>query len=166
MSVVVVGYDTWTEAVINRLQKRDIEYTVLVTDRSVSTTLTERDIPVVYTATITEAAFAEADITDATAVLVATLDERQNVLAVLTAADVTTDTRIVTYASEQVDAAKLRRAGADTVVNIGPVTAELLVQAATNDMDPGALLEQLLDEDQIIETAADIRQTAQSAAEE
>ncbi len=157
MSVIVVGYDTWTEAVLDRLRELEISYTVLVTDTATEQTLIDRGYSVVQTPVIDEAAFQTAGITSATAVLVATLNDQENVLTVLTAADLDSAISIITFVNERVDAPKLRRAGADVVVNIGAVIAALLVQTALSEADPNSLLAQLLTDETTVETASDVR---------
>ncbi len=157
MSVIVVGYDTWTEAVLDRLRELAISYTVLVTDPATEHALVDRGHSVVQAPVIDETAFRTAGVTSTTAVLVATLDDQENVLTVLTAADLDPEISIITFVNERVDAPKLRRAGADVVVNIGAVIAALLVQTALSEADPDHLLAQLLTEDTTVETASDVR---------
>ena len=151
MHVLVVGYDIWARRVLDVLGQIDATCTLLTTDESLSS-----DHTTVATDTIDEAAFREANIDDADAILVSTLDDQHNVLAVLTAADLATGATIVTFANERTDAPKLRRAGADTVVVIGQVIAELLVETALTDADPEAIIDTILETDRAVETTTDI----------
>lgn len=148
MNVLVVGYDIWAKRILEVLSQTDATYTLLTTDDGLSP-----HHPTVSVDTIEEAAFQEAGIGDMDAVLVATLDDQHNVLAVLTAADLATDATIVTFVNERTDAPKLRRAGADTVVIIGQVIAELLVETALSDADPETIIDSIFETDRAIETA-------------
>jgi voltage-gated potassium channel len=131
--VIVVGYDAWTEPVIAELLERDASPTIITTDESVGERLRERDLSVVVTADVDEACFRAADLEDADAVLVATLDDRLNVLAVLTVMNVDETAHVVTFAGEQQDVPKLRAAGAERVVSLGQAVGELLVEVALSE---------------------------------
>lgn len=152
--VVVVGYDLWTESVLETLRAAGISHAVVVTDEAVARRLRDRGDEVVHAPEIDDAALREAGAERADAVLVATLDDRQNVLAVLTAIDVDGDARVVTFAGEHQDAPKLRNAGADAVVNLGQVVAELVVETALTGDDPERLLTELLGGD-VVEADAE-----------
>lgn len=157
---VVVGYDAWTEAVLSALATAAIEYSVLVTDETVAKRLDARGEPVVYSDTVDDAALREAGGADADAVLVATLDDQQNVLAVLIAADIAEQATIATFAGERRDAPKLRRAGADVVVNLGQVIGELVVETALTGAEPTTLLDNLLAGESVVETTEQESETA------
>lgn len=164
--VVVVGYDHWTEAVLTTLDELEIGYALIVTDDAHGGPLGSHDAQVVHTEALNEAAFREAGADRADAVLVATFDDRLNVLAVLTAIEVVEDATIATFSDERRDAAKLKRAGADTVVNLGPVVAELLVDSALTGDDPRALLDVLLADESVVDSEALERETAEKAPED
>lgn len=131
--VIVVGYDGWTEPVLDELQARGNDVTVVVTDGTAAAKLRERDVAVVRSDDIDEAAFRAAGLADADAVFVATLDEQVNVLAVLTVMNADQSVPIATFAREGSDVPKLRAAGADTVVSLGEVVGELVVEVALSD---------------------------------
>lgn len=163
---VVVGYDAWTEAVLSALATAAVEYSILVTDQTVAQRLDARDEPVVYSDTVDDTALREAGATDADAVLVATLDDQQNVLAVLIAADIAEHATIATFAGERRDAPKLRRAGADVVVNLGQVIGELVVETALTGADPTTLLDDLLAGETVVETTESEGETATDDSED
>jgi voltage-gated potassium channel len=131
--VIVAGYDAWTEPVIHELLARDVTPTVITTDEAVGARLRERDVSVVITADVDEACFRAADAEAADAVLVATLDDQLNVLAVLTVMNVDEGARVVTFAREEQDVPKLRAAGADRDVSLGQALGELLVEVALSE---------------------------------
>lgn len=131
--VIVVGYDAWTPAVVEELLAQDCRPTVVLTDGTVAESLRDRGLDVVETDDVDEASFRDAGIADADAVFVATLDEQLNVLAVLTVMNVDPRVEIATFAAEAGDVQKLRRAGADTVISLGAVVGELLVEVALTD---------------------------------
>jgi Trk K+ transport system NAD-binding subunit len=152
--VVVVGYDHWTEAVLDTLDDLGIDTALIVPGETTAAVVDAHDRRLVRTETLNEAAFRDAGAQYADAVLVATFDGRLNVLAVLTASEVVEDATIATFADERRDTAKLKRAGADTVVNLGPVVAELLVDTALTGDDPRALLDVLLADESVVDSRA------------
>lgn len=168
--VVVVGYDHWTEAVLTTLEELGIAHAMVVTDDTATGTLESHEARLVRAEALNEAAFREAGAEHADAILVATFDDRLNVLAVLTAIEVIEDATIATFSDERRDATKLKRAGADTVVNLGPVVAELLVDSALSGADPRALLDKLLADESVVDSEVlsdePIEATAEGATDE
>lgn len=155
--VIVVGYDSWTDAVLESLQTRGIEYTVVLRDRETAGKLESEGHAVTYVPEFNEAAFQEAGSDQANAILVATLNDQLNVLAVLTAADISEKTTIATFVGDRRDASKFRRAGADTVVKLGEVIGQLIAETALTGTDPDQLLDTFLAEDRAVEHAEEIR---------
>lgn len=153
--IVVVGYDTWTEAVIDILRSAGVSHVVILTDKTASTQLQEKGTETITVPEFSEAAFREAETERATAVLVATLNDQRNVLAVLTAAEVSEETTIVSFVSENRDSRKLQRAGADVIVNLGQVMAELIADTAITGRDPDNLLMELLSKETTVELTED-----------
>lgn len=143
-NVIVVGYDAWTEPVIAELLEREVAPTVVTTDEAVGERLRGRNLDVVATADIDEACFRAANVADADAVLVATLDDQLNVLAVLTVMNVDDDAHVVTFAGEAQDVPKLRAAGADRVVSLGQAVGELLVEVALSERPVAEVVRELL----------------------
>lgn len=143
--VIVVGYDTWTEPVLDELDAAGARTTVITTDSSAADALREDGQDVVETATVDEACFREAGVEDADHVLVATLDDHLNVLAVLTV-DSVADVPIATFAAEERDVEKLRAAGADTVVSLGQAIAELVVEVAVTDRPLDVVVDDAVEE--------------------
>ncbi|AGN02734.1 TrkA-N domain-containing protein [Salinarchaeum sp. Harcht-Bsk1] len=144
--VVVVGYDGWTPAVLTELEVLDVSVSVITRRESASEGLAERPVSVVPTDDVNEACFREAGIDRADAVLVATLDDQLNVLAVLTVMNVDESMHVVTFAGEEEDVPKLRAAGADRVVSLGQAVGELLVEVALSERQVDDVVAQLLGE--------------------
>lgn len=131
--LIVVGYDAWTEPVLDELADRDCTVTLVATDPAVVDRVADRDVEVVLSEDVDAACFAEAGIDRADAVLVATLDDQRNVLAVLTARTVDPDVEVATFAGEARDVPKLRAAGANRVISLGESVAALLVEVALTE---------------------------------
>lgn len=141
--VIVLGYDAWTEPVLSELTNLGVEPTVVVRDASVADRLRARGLAAIYTEEVDEACFHEAGIDSADVVLVATLDDQLNVLAVLTVMNVDASMQVVTFAGEEQDVPKLRAAGADRVVSLGEAVGELLVEVALSDREVETVLREL-----------------------
>ena len=139
--VVVVGYDNWTEPVLDELDRLETDYTVLVRDEEAARRAGTRTDAVLEG--VEESSFRQAGIEEASAVLIATQDDRLNVLAVLTARAIDPDIPIVAFAGENRDVSKLETAGASAVISLGDVVGEALVEAALTDADRTKILEQL-----------------------
>lgn len=142
--VIVVGYDAWTEPVLVELADYGVSFSVVTTDGEAANRLEDRGLTVVHTDDVDEACFRAAGIEDADAVLVATLDDQLNVLAVLTVMNVDDSMQVVTFAGERQDVRKLRAAGADNVVSIGQAVGELLVEVALSERDVSAVVRELV----------------------
>lgn len=160
--LIVVGYDTWTDAVIELLRSSKISYSILLTDKEAAENLRSEGEEIVCVSDFNEQAFRDAGIDRADAVLVATLDDQQNILAVLTATDIDETMTVGTFTSRERDGPKLRRAGADVIVNLGQAVAELIAETALTGAEPQQLLEEILSEETIVELA----QPAQVTGEE
>lgn len=142
--LLVVGYDAWTEPVLVELSARGASVTVVTTDDAAAAALRDRGFGVVQTDDVDEACLEAAGVADVDAVLVATLDDQWNVLAVLTIMNVDPDIEVVTFAGEARDVPKLRAAGADRVISLGETIGELLVEVALTDRDVEAVVDELV----------------------
>ena len=145
--LVVVGYDGWTESVLAELAGLDdVEYTVVVEEeRGVRERLVGDGHAVVTCAEVDAATMREAGVEGADGVLVATLDDQLNVLAVLTIRNVDESVPVVTFAGEDRDVPKLEAAGADTVLSLGQVVGELIVEVAITGRSSEQVLLELLE---------------------
>lgn len=142
--VIVVGYDAWTEPVLVELAERGVSFSIVTTDGEAADRLEGRGLTAVHTDDVDEACFRAAGVERADAVLVATLDDQLNVLAVLTVMNVDESMQVVTFAGERRDVQKLRAAGADSVVSIGQAVGELLVEVALSERDVSDVVRELV----------------------
>ncbi len=140
--VVVLGYSYLTRPVLDRLGKR-VEYVVVATDSELAERLRSRGYKVVEAESINEEALLEADIENATAVVVASDSDADDSLAILTARDINPEVEIVAVASNSENAEKLRRAGADTVISPADIVGKLLVESAMTGEDTSELVEKI-----------------------
>ncbi|MFC6863674.1 NAD-binding protein [Halomicroarcula sp. GCM10025817] len=127
--VLVLGYGDMTEPVIEEFADA-VDYIVITEDTDVASRLKQRDIPVLTADPSDEDPLIRAGIADARAVVVATSDDAQDALAILTANNLNPDVNIVAAAAERENIEKLRRAGADTVISPMVIGGHLLVQSA------------------------------------
>ncbi|MFC7026409.1 NAD-binding protein [Halomicroarcula sp. GCM10025324] len=127
--VLVLGYGDMTEPVLEEFADI-IDYIVITEDKDVASRLKQRDIPVLTADPSDEDPLIRAGIADARAVVVATSDDAQDALAILTANNLNPDVNIVAAAAERENIEKLRRAGADTVISPMVIGGHLLVQSA------------------------------------
>ena len=132
---------------VEALERIDVSVSVIARRTDPVDGLAARSVSVVETTDVNESCFRDAGIDRADAVLVATLDDQLNVLAVLTVMNVDESMHVVTFAGEQEDVPKLRAAGADRVVSLGEAVGELLVEVALAEREVDEVVAQLLGED-------------------
>lgn len=128
--VVVLGYGDLTEPILTELSETPTEFVVVTPDREVGSRLGERDLDHVVGDPSDEETLRRVNVDSARAVVAATNDDAQDALAVLTARAIAPDCRVVAAASDTENVAKLRRAGADTVVSPASIGGHLLVRSA------------------------------------
>ncbi|NGM68478.1 potassium channel protein [Natronolimnobius sp. AArcel1] len=128
--VMVLGYGDLTEPIVNELHSADTQFVVVTDDDSAADELSNRDIPVLTADPSNEAPLKRAKIQNARAVLVATDNDAEDALAVLTARQLRPDIRIVTAATDRQNTRKLERAGADDVISLAELGGHLLVRSA------------------------------------
>ncbi|MFT4922201.1 MAG: voltage-gated potassium channel, partial [Haloarculaceae archaeon] len=113
--VLVLGYDDITEPLLESLDGRDV--VVVTPDTDTASGLRDADVNVL-TADPTDAeTLQDARIDEASGVVVATDDDAEDVLAVLTARQTNPDIRIVAAATDQANVDKLEGVGADDVIS-------------------------------------------------
>ncbi|WP_117594676.1 NAD-binding protein [Haloprofundus halophilus] len=130
--VLVLGYGDLTEPIIEELQGR-CEFLVVTPDPARAQELTERDVPVLTADPSDEEPLVKAGVADARAVVVATNDDAQDALSILTARQMNPDVTIVAAAAQRRNIPKLKRAGADTVISPAALGGHLLAASALGD---------------------------------
>jgi voltage-gated potassium channel len=145
--VLVLGHGDLTEAIIQELDGK-APFLVLVTDSDVSRRLSERGIDTLTGDTSDEETLRRVHVDEARAVVAATNDDAADALAILTVRDLAPDVHIVAAATQRENVAKLRRAGADTVISPASIGGHLLVESALGgrDVDTEAVADRLLEE--------------------
>jgi voltage-gated potassium channel len=144
--VVVLGYGDLTEPLLEELNAV-VDFVVITPDSDAAARLRTRDVHVVVGDPSDEEPQHSAGIEHARAVVVATNDDAQDALAILTARQLGTDVRIVAAATDRENTEKLRRAGADAVISPAVIGGHLLVESALGTGDMEGLAERLLDDD-------------------
>ncbi|WP_293027437.1 NAD-binding protein [Natronococcus sp.] len=131
--ILVLGYGDLTEPIVNELHEADRQFLVVTQDQNAASDLSDRDIRVLTANPSDEEPLRRAKIENARAVLVATDDDAQDAMAVLTARELRPDVRIVTAATDRENTRKLKRAGADDVISLSELGGHLLVQSALGE---------------------------------
>jgi voltage-gated potassium channel len=147
--LLVLGYGDLTEPLLEELLEANIEFVVVTDDSDSASELRGREIDVLSGDPSDEQPLHDAGIEHARAVVVATNDDAGDALAILTARELNPDLHIVGAATMRENEAKLRRAGADTVISPAVIGGHLLAQSALGDADTEAIAERLLGEDGI-----------------
>jgi voltage-gated potassium channel len=142
--ILVLGYGDLTEPIVNELHEADRQFLVVTQDQNAASDLSDRDIRVLTANPSDEDPLRRARIENARAVLVATDDDAQDALAVLTARELRPDVRIVTAATDRENTRKLKRAGADDVISLSELGGHLLVQSALGE-DESPVVSRLLE---------------------
>jgi voltage-gated potassium channel len=143
--VVVLGYTGDTGPIVDELDDRT-SFVVLTSDDDAASRLRDRGFMTLTANPSNEAALERARVEDASAVVVATDDDAEDALAVLTARQMNPEVRIVVSAADEENVEKLRRAGADTVVSPASIVGDLLVKSALTGEDTGSVADDVLEE--------------------
>ncbi|WP_247009945.1 DUF7126 family protein [Halorientalis litorea] len=143
--VLVLGYGDLTEPIVDELESV-AEFVVVTPDTETAARLRNRDIHILTADPSDEEPLERAGIRDARAVVVATNNDANDALAILTAKALNADVRVVAAATDRENVEKLRRAGADTVISPAVIGGHLIVESALGDDNAESLAEALLDE--------------------
>jgi voltage-gated potassium channel len=126
--VLVLGRGDLTDVILEELG--GAEYLVVTTDGEWASTMGDRDVNVLVADPSDEQTLHRAQIDDADAVLVATNNDAEDALTVLTARQLNPGVHIVAAATNRENVEKLRRAGADVVISPATIGGHLLVESA------------------------------------
>ena len=140
--LLVLGRGDLTEVILEELG--DVEYLVVTPDSAWASTAGERDVNVLVADPVDEKTLERAQLADARAVLVATDNDADDALVVLTARQLNPDVRIVAAATNRENVAKLRRAGADVVISPATIGGHLLVESALGGTGTEAVVDRIL----------------------
>ncbi len=143
--VLVLGYGELTEPIVDELVDAGVRFAVVARDRDRIETLTDRGILALAAQPSDEEPLRRVKIGRARAILVATNDDAQDALAILTARELRPEATIVAAATDHENVRKLERAGADTVLSPAVLGGILLVRSALGG-DDTTLIERVLNE--------------------
>lgn len=142
--VVVVGVSDMTEPIIEELAEEAVPVVVVTADPERATALRDAGHEVLAADPSDEEPLQRAGIERARSAVVATDDDAQDALTILTARELNPDLRIIAAATDRENVRKLRRAGADEVVSPAVIGGHLLVRSALGATDMGDLAEHLM----------------------
>lgn len=128
--VLVLGYGSLTESVLNELNVDDLVLVVSEENESKLPPVAERELPVFVADPTDDGALDRAGIDRARAVIVASDDDATDALAVLTVRERNPGITVVAAATEGENGPKLERAGADAVVTPAAIGGRRLVESA------------------------------------
>ncbi len=143
--VVVLGYGDLTEPILTELDESDVTFVVVTPDPDQADALGNRGFRTVVGDPSDDDVLGRVHVESARAVVVATNDDAEDALSVLTARQLNADVRIVAAATHRENADKLRRAGADTVISPATIGGRLLVASAFGRQGVESLADDLLD---------------------
>ncbi len=141
--IVVLGYGELTEPLLEELAT-DTEFVVVVDDIELARRLRERGINVYVGNPSDDKPLRDVSIDHARSVIVATNNDAEDALSILTARELSPDARIVSAATSRENIEKLRRAGADTVLSPAVIGGRLLVRSALGEDNIEGLTDDLL----------------------
>jgi len=133
--VLVLGYGELTEPIVDELVEANARFAVVARDRDRVESLADRDVLALAAQPSDEEPLKRVKIGRSRAILVATNDDAQDALAILTARELRPDARIVAAATDHENVRKLERAGADTVLSPAVLGGTLLVRSALGEDD-------------------------------
>ena len=127
--VVILGYGELTEPIIEEIHD-DAPIALIVESDTTARRFAEAEIPVLVADPSDEAPLQRVHIESARAVIVATNDDAQDALAILTARTLNPDVGIIAAATQRENVEKLRRAGADQVISPAAIGGRMLANCA------------------------------------
>ncbi len=133
--VLVLGYGELTEPIVDELVEANARFAVVARDRDRVESLADRNVLALAAQPSDEEPLKRVKIGRSRAILVATNDDAQDALAILTARELRPDARIVAAATDHENVRKLERAGADTVLSPAVLGGTLLVRSALGEDD-------------------------------
>ena len=142
--VLVLGHGELTDVILEELA--EAEFLVVTPDGEWANSLGDRAVDVLVADPSDEETLERARIGEARAVLVATNDDAQDALAVLTARHLNPEVTIVAAATNRENVEKLRRAGADTVISPATIGGHLLVESAFGRGDTEEIARQIVED--------------------
>jgi voltage-gated potassium channel len=144
--VLVLGYGDLTEPILEELSAKS-DVLVLTDNEERTRRLTERGYTVLTADPSDEESQRRARVASAKAVVVATNNDAEDALAILTARQLNPEVTIVGAATQRENVNKLKRAGADTVISPAALGAHFLAESALGGEGVEELERQLLAED-------------------
>lgn len=126
--LLILGHGDLTDVILEELGE-SVEFLVITADADWAASMNDRGIEVFVADPSDESALRRAQIEDAAGVLVATNNDADDALAVLTARQLNPSVTIVAAATNRENVEKLRRAGADTVISPATIGGHLLVES-------------------------------------
>jgi voltage-gated potassium channel len=165
--ILVLGYGDLTEPILEELSGK-ARYVIITDDQDRARLLSDRDLDV-FTADPSDVDSLErARVDTARAVVVATNNDAEDALAILTARQLNPDIRIVAAASNRENVEKLKRAGADTVISPTSLGGHLMAESALggdSEKVERQVLEEKPSEDQPTDDSEDEDEDDQDAGE-
>lgn len=132
--VIVLGTGDLTQSILDSVDS-ETQVLVVTEDQPVATRLRARGHKVLEGSGSTESVLHDARLDRASAAIIATDDDGQDVLTILTVREITPDVRIVAAATNRENLTKFERAGADDVISPADLGGRMLVESATEFSD-------------------------------
>mgnify|MGYP000423857443 CR=1 FL=1 len=142
---IVTGYGDLTEPILESLDGTDT--VAIVDDQDDAKLLRNHGHNVVTADPSDEEPLERVRIERARALIVATNDDAEDAMVVLTARELNPDLRIVAAATDRENIRKLRRAGADIALSPAVLGGRLLVESALGNDNPERVIDRILDID-------------------
>lgn len=130
--ILVLGYSDIARVIVDDMRGRE-DVLVVSPDRNQMQELSERGLNVLTAEPGDEHSLREAGVERARTVIVATDDDADDALTILTVRQLNPTVRVLAVATNRENIAKLDSAGADTVVSPAVIAAQQLVESALGD---------------------------------
>ncbi len=132
--LVVIGVGSLTEPMLTELPG-EMEHVIIEDDEDLVARLRNRGYRVLEGSGSDDATLRRAQLTQARAAIIATEDDATDVLAILTVRDIAPDLRIIGAANNAENVAKMRNAGATTVISPATIGGKLMAASALREHD-------------------------------
>ncbi len=143
MRVVILGYGYLTEPIIKSIED-SADYSLLTPKKDEANRLIESGYENIYVGDPTnEEKISELNIQNSDVAVIASENDADDALSILTVTEIKPDLRIIAVASNEENIKKLRRAGADIVISPARIAGKLLVESALTGEDTEELLKKI-----------------------
>lgn len=130
--ILVLGYGDLTNTILEKLEEKEIDFVIVIPELDASDKLKNKGFKMFKGDPSDETILKKVKIKNVKIALIATNDDPQDALTILTAKDLNPDIQIIAAATNIENIKKLKKDGAQKVISPASIASKLLVKSALN----------------------------------